>query len=131
LARIGGEEDEKQIELSEIGREIEKSLIYIDEKYENVAITKYVVMPNHIHLIVLLQSKNICEEKANISMQAVIGQFKSFTTKRYNVLNNSEYEVLWQRSFYDRIIRDEKEYLDVWKYIDENPIKWELDEYHI
>lgn len=38
---------------------------------------------------------------------------------------------VWQKSFYDKVVRDEKGYFDVWQYIDENPLKWELDEYNL
>ena len=48
---------------------------------------------------------------------------KSYTTRKYG-------KTLWQRSYYDHIIRDMNDYLAFWQYIDENPAKWELDEYH-
>ena len=122
---------DSQIVLTEIGHEINKSIQYIDENYVNVDVTKYVIMPNHIHMLVLLESLYLCGDHPNIPLQTVIGQFKSFTTKRFNEISGAQHDKLWQRSFYDRIIRDEQEYLDVWKYIDTNPFKWELDEYHI
>ena len=51
-------------------------------------------------------------------MYDVIGKFKSFTNNKYGT-------TLWQRSFHDHIIRDEKDYLKIWNYIDTNPQKWE------
>ena len=120
-----------QIINHDIGIEIENSIAYINEHYKTVNIIKYVIMPNHIHMIVLLQSDGLCEDKADKSLQSVIGQFKSFVTKRFNEIRKSKHETLWQRSFYDRVIRDEQEYLEVWRYIDKNPIKWDLDEYRV
>jgi hypothetical protein len=64
-----------------------------------------------------------------------IRRFKTITTKLYiDGVKEGYYppfdKAIWQKSFYDRILRDEAEYLRAWKYIDENPTKWSLDEYH-
>ena len=103
--------------LTPIGKEIEKSIQYIDENYEGVAIDKYVIMPNHIHLIVILDNSGGC---GNPPLQNIIGHLKSFTSKKFG-------DILWQRSFHDHIIRDEKDYKKIWEYIDTNPLRWELD----
>ena len=66
-------------------------------------------MPNHIHLIVILDNSG---GFGNPPLQDVIGQLKSYTTNKFQ--GN-----LWQRSFHDHIIRDERDYLKIWKYIDE------------
>lgn len=50
----------------------------------------------------------------------VIGQLKSYTTNKFG-------NVLWQRSYHDRIIRGEKDYQKIWKYIDTNVIRWKKD----
>lgn len=130
LSQIINDETIPQIILTEIGHEINKSIQHIDKNYENVNVTKYVIMPNHVHMIVLLQSSNKGDDKNNTPLQNIIWQFKSFTTKRYYDIHETQCDKLWQRSFYDRIIRYEREYLDVWRYIDTNPVKWQLDEYH-
>ena len=103
--------------LTSIGKEIEKSIQYIDENYEGVTIDKYVIMPNHIHLIVILDNSGGC---GNPPLQNIIGYLKSFTTKIYD-------DILWQRSFHDHIIHGEKDYKKIWEYIDTNPLRWELD----
>ncbi len=76
---------------------------------------RYVIMPNHIHLIV----KNA--EGENISSK--IRSFKTLSTKNIG-------RSIWQRSFYDHAIRNEQDYLTRCRYIEENPIKWSLDEYY-
>ena len=109
------------IELSEIGNEIEKTINFINDNYFNVFIEKYVIMPNHIHLILYLGYENLGGH-GNPPLQKIVGQLKSFTTKKYG-------KILWQRSYYDHIIRNENEYAEIWNYIDSNPYKWLEDEY--
>ena len=104
--------------LTQIGKEIEKSIHYINDNYIGVTIDKYVIMPNHIHLIVILDDSGGHGDPP--LLQNVIGRLKSYTANKF--MDN-----LWQRSFHDHIIRDEKDYLKIWKYIDENPLKWEED----
>ena len=110
------------IELSEIGKEIENTINFINENYDNVLIDKYVIMPNHIHMIIFLGYENL-GGRGNPPLQNVVGQLKSFTTKKYG-------KVFWQRSFYEHIIRNKNEYKNIWNYIDNNPYKWFDDEYY-
>lgn len=110
-----------QNKLTPIGIEVEKSIKYINHNYNNVLTDKYIIMPNHIHLIVVLNSK--LGGRGNPPLQNVIGQFKSFTTKQYG-------KQLWQHSYHDHIIRDEKDYLNIWEYINSNALKWQDDKYY-
>ena len=106
-----------QNNLTLIGTEVEKSIQYINENYVGANIEKYVIMPNHIHLIVVLDNTG---GRGNPPLQNIIGQLKSYTTKKFG-------NVLWQRSYHDHIIRGEKDYQKIWEYIDTNVIKWEND----
>ena len=103
--------------LSPIGNEIEKSIQYINDNYIGISINKYVIMPNHIHLIVVLQNS---VGGGTPPLQNVIGQLKSYTTKKFG-------NTLWQRSYHDHIIRGENDYQKIWEYIDTNVIKWKDD----
>ncbi len=106
-------------QLTDIGLKVKDAIEYIDKHYKNISIDNYVVMPNHIHLLVryVLPSGG----RGNPPLQDVIARFKSFTTHQYGKL-------LWQRSFIDHIIRNERDYIEHYTYIENNPIKWELDE---
>jgi len=106
-----------QNNLSPIGKEIENCIKHINNNYDNVVIDKYVIMPNHIHLIVMLDDSG---GHGNPPLQNIIGQLKSFTTNKYK-------KQLWQRSFHDHIIRGGKDYQEIWQYIDTNPVKWTED----
>ena len=59
----------------------------------------------------------------NPPLHKIIGELKSYTTYKFG-------DDLWQRSFHDHIIRNEHDYLKIWEYIDNNPLKWELDCYY-
>lgn len=86
-------------------------------------------MPNHIHCIIQLEKNQ--GRGGTLPLQAIIGRFKSFTTKQYNLLNNTIGIKLWQRNYFEHIIRNEKEYLEICKYIEENPIKYYLNKNNI
>ena len=78
-------------------------------------IEKYVIMPNHIHLIIHKENgKPIASD---------VRSFKGMVTKKLG-------KSIWQEYYYDHVIRDEEDYLIKWNYIDGNPAKWLDDEYH-
>ena len=107
--------------LTTIGQEIEKTIQFINESYTGVTIDKFVIMPNHIHLIVVLDDSG---GRGSPPLQNVIGQLKSYTTNKFGAR-------LWQRSFHDHIIRNEQDYLKIWNYIDTNAGKWEQDCFYV
>jgi putative transposase len=94
------------------------------QSYYNVEIDYYVIMPDHIHLIIIL---DINERKKNYSLFDVIGKFKSFSSKLIRKILQGEEKFEWQKSFYDRIIRNEKELYQIRKYIQENPLRWDIE----
>ena len=96
----------------------------IGEKYETVMLDKYVIMPNHIHMILILKSMESNGRAMRApTISAIINQFKGYVTKQIGFS-------IWQKLFYDHIIRDEAEYKRIWQYIDENPAKWADDCYY-
>ena len=103
----------------------------IETKFTNVSIDKYVVMPNHVHMIIIIR-----EVHEFVSIENIMHWFKTITTNTYirEVKNNhfSPFDKkLWQKSYYDHIIRGEEDYRNVWEYIENNPLKWEMDKYYI
>lgn len=120
-----------KIELTPIGKEIEQIVKYIDNNYNGIKIDKYTIMPNHIHLIIILQSDGReADGNESPSIQNVVGRLKSFSTKKYNEINKTQNMILWQKSYHDHIIRGEEDYQKIWGYIEMNPLKWELDKYY-
>ena len=162
--------------LSETGKIAEDGINRIPEVYR-INLDKYVVMPNHIHLLlsitendgramlaptenviknneqtILVPTENVIKNSKqtifvpteNVSKNSgqamsipagnadigkissisnIIQQYKGYVTKKAGI-------VVWQKSFYDHIVRNRDEYLNIWNYIDTNPLKWTLDEYY-
>ncbi len=106
-----------QNKLTTIGEEVDASVQYINNNYAGVTINKYVIMPNHIHMIVFLNNPG---GGGTPPLQSVVGQLKSYTSKKYK-------GILWQRSFHDHIIRNETVYQKIWEYIDTNVARWKDD----
>ena len=105
--------------LSNYGLICDRYINNINIKYENVIVDKYVIMPNHIHLIIFLHGTMRASSPTK-NIETIIRSFKALVTKEIGYS-------IWQRSFHDHIIRGEKDYQKIWEYIDTNPLKWELD----
>lgn len=114
----------EEVPLSQVGKTVEQAIANIPLKYESVMVDKYVIMPNHVHLILIFQS-DVCGRAMHApTLSTVIGQMKGYVTKTCGFS-------FWQKSFYDEIIRTQKGYEEIWNYIDGNPLKWQDDEYYI
>lgn len=117
----------KKIHLSEIGRIIKIGLQNINNYYPMVYVDKFVIMPNHIHVIIRIETDNLLSVVGNgrtmcaPTLSMIIKNFKEFVTKQIGFS-------VWQKSFYDRVLRNEWEYRNAWEYIENNPINWENDE---
>ena len=110
----------------------EKNIACTEEKF-GIAISPYVIMPNHIHLMISLLGQRATARVAP-TLSQIIGAYKSKVSYDYLQLckkNNTQMGTLWQRSYYDHVIRNEADYLRIWQYIDENPAKWTEDEYYM
>lgn len=116
-------------------REIaEEWLKKIPEKYPDVFLDKHVVMPNHIHLLLRLDQPCTAGGHVGPPLQEIMDWYKTMTTNAYiravkaNVLPPF-HKRIWQRGYYEHIIRNRQDYLEVWQYIDNNPARWAEDEY--
>ena len=108
--------------LNALGEKARQYLREITEHYPHVIVDKSVVMPNHIHAILIL--KNLEQDKVP-DLTRVVGQYKMMVSKWFH--KSYPGEELWQRSFHDHIIRNQAGYEKIWTYIDNNPLKWEED----
>ena len=108
--------------LSETGTVVENEIQKLNTVYENVFVDNYVIMPNHVHMIIRIDKDNRRPQVAP-TVSRIIQQFKGSVTKQVK-------KSIWQKGFYDHILRDEYDYQIKWQYIDDNPIKWAEDELH-
>ena len=109
--------------LSNIGDIVDKAIVNIPHIYESIKVDNHVIMPNHIHMIMTTENNHGRAMRAP-TVSTVINQTKGYITKQVGY-------TIWQKLFHDHIIRDENEYLKIWKYIDENPMKWQEDCYYV
>ena len=114
--------------LWEQGRIADKHINQMNNFYKNLSVDKYVIMPNHIHLIISVVSNEETQQHGtsgtpsptNSVISRFVSTFKRFCNKEFS-------KNIWQRSFHDHIIRDREDYNKISEYIDTNPLKWELD----
>ena len=109
--------------LTKIGLICEKYINNINIKYKNVSVDKYVIMPNHIHIIISLYGTMRASSPTK-NIKNIIRSFKIMVTKEIG-------KSIWQRSYHDHIIRGEKDYQKIWEYIDTNVIRWKKDCFYI
>jgi len=114
---------------------IDKWISETENKFGDIKIDKYVIMPNHIHMIIfLLGEKGESGDHAGSPLPRIIEWFKTMTTNEYirgvkSGIYSPFNKRIWQRGYYEHIIRDKAEYQNKWQYIDENPAKWAEDDY--
>jgi len=116
-----------EMRLSKYGRIIEQELLSITARYPAVRIDKYVIMPNHIHAIISLDS-NTAGASPCPTLSDVVCSFKSLAARKCK--QNGWKTSIFQRSFYDHIIRNQVDYREIWRYINTNPQRWESDEFY-
>jgi len=128
----------EKMRLNELGKVADQYWKEIPIHFQNVELDYYVIMPNHIHGNIIINP--IVEtgyipsnEKrfetpcmASLPLGDIVGKFKAAVTRWANKNRYSNFS--WQSRFYDRIIRNEKELYNIRKYIEQNPLKWEIEE---
>ena len=115
--------DRPEIILSSYGEIVDNQIKEMGKTYSHIFADNYVIMPNHIHMILRIEKgrSGTPAPTANSILSSYVSTLKRFTNKKIG-------ENIWQRSFYDHIIRDDCDYMTKYKYIDENPEKWILKE---
>jgi len=106
------------VELTPLGKCVDETIQIANKG--NVRIDKYVIMPNHIHIIIVLEHTE--DGRGRPSLQTVVSSIKSYVTKWAK-------QPVWQGRFHEHIIRNQASYEKIWNYIDTNPEKWDEDCY--
>ena len=111
------------VQLTRIGKLAETAILAIPDRYPGVFVDHYVIMPNHVHLILRLDAES-GRPMVVPTVGRILQQMKGWVTKQAN-------QPVWQSRYYDHVIRDDYDYLIKYQYIDENPENWLLrkDEY--
>ena len=122
------------LHLTELGQIVKEFIAILPTRFPELAVEQYVIMPNHIHLLLRIDSERALREaplRAGDSrslLAKAIGFLKMNSSKRAH--HYYPEMVLWQRSFHEHVIRNENDYREIWEYIDANPAKWAEDRYY-
>ena len=121
----GGVLDAPYVRLSKCGAMVRDTLLEMDAFYDEITINHYVIMPNHVHFIVSIAAEGgpMWASAPTQALGSLVRSFKTLSTKAVG-------QKLWQRGYYDHVIRNEADYLRIWQYMDENPVRWTEDEYY-
>ncbi|MCI0699389.1 hypothetical protein L0337_46225 [candidate division KSB1 bacterium] len=164
---IFGEIRDGKMHLNEIGKIVEAEWLKTAEIRDNVELDAFVVMPNHVHGIIIItgnagtddvvganDSKNSVDRTVGVdrrppdrgiqsnvgahggaplrrkpqSIGSIVAGFKSTVTKQINIIRNTPGVPVWQRNYYEHIIRNEKAFTRIQRYIIENPAQWQYDQ---
>lgn len=102
--------------LSRIGSVVETAILQIPQHYPVISVDKYCVMPDHIHMILSIHTDENGRQIAAPTVSTVVGHMKRSVSMQIG-------HSIWQKSFLERVIRNDKGYRAVWEYIENNPIK--------
>ncbi len=113
--------------LSVYGDIADKHIKTLSSRYSHIKVDKYVIMPNHIHLILTI---NAGAASSSPTIVDIVRALKSLIVRECRS-NGFTDDSFFQRSFHDHIIRGENDYKKIWEYIDTNVIRWEKDCFYI
>lgn len=109
--------------INECGRIVEQCWFDLEHHYPNLQLDAFVIMPNHIHGIMIIDNSI----KTRHGIFEFVRAFKTFSSRHMNELENTPGKTRWQYRFHDHIIRDEIDYVRIKQYIQDNPLSWEND----
>jgi REP element-mobilizing transposase RayT len=150
-----GEIVDGEMILNDMGKIVKNEWVLTERLRENVHCGKNIVMPNHFHGIIVITGGGTARrartdgmrhtptdgthhaptverfgKPVSNSIPTIIRAFKSAVTREINRFRQTPGEKLWQRNYYEHVIRDEKDHHRLYRYIESNPLKWELDSLH-
>jgi putative transposase len=124
--------------LNDLGKIIKEELMRTTTIRKEIKIDYFTIMPNHLHIIIIIENESNTIVGANgcsplrmqpKSISSFVSGFKSICTKRINELRGTLAFPVWQRNYFEHVIRNDKELSEIRRYIENNPLKWMEDEY--
>jgi REP element-mobilizing transposase RayT len=129
--------------LSALGEIAATSWTWLEDHYPYVSLDVWVVMPNHLHGILVLddtptaalstdtrQHQDTLEQAKRKPLGRLVGAFKTTSTARINRLRNTPGASFWQRNYYEHVVRSDADLARIRKYIVSNPFRWSQDQYY-
>lgn len=128
---VGGE-----MRLNDTGKIVADSWRWLASQYDYVELDEWVVMPNHIHGIIVVNDRRGDSRIAPTRtaptgkrkpIGRLIGAFKTVSTKHINIMRGTPGIPVWQRNYYEHIVRNDESLNRIREYIKNNPLQWKLD----
>ena len=120
-----------RVDHTDCGRAVVDCWRWLAERYSQVQLDEWIVMPNHLHGIVVITEADPGSSGIGPARRKPLGQligaFKTVSTERVNLLRGRAGALLWQRDFYEHIMRNEAELKRIRQYIADNPRQWAMD----
>jgi REP element-mobilizing transposase RayT len=131
-----GKIEDGNVFLNEYGNIVHVQWLWLEKQYEYVKLDEFIIMPNHFHGILIIEDGgfesvvtgrdlSLQPKRKTKPLSGLIGAFKTVSSKMIH--RNGSLDFAWQRSFYDHIIRNERSLDEIREYIQNNPMRWELD----
>lgn len=112
---------QENVSLTDLGIVVKQSIDEIPEHYPAITVDNYVIMPNHIHLLLQINADIDGRPMAAPTISTVVNQMKGIVSKQIG-------DSIWQKGFYDHVVRSDADYRDIWTYIEGNPLNWAKDD---
>jgi putative transposase len=128
-----GEIKDTEMRLNRFGEIVDACWDDLPRHYGRVELDAFVVMPNHVHGIVVLTDVGAGLKPARTpvgpdhGLSEIVRAFKTFSSRRINALRGSSGTPVWQRGFYEHVIRNNADLQRIRQYITDNPLRWALD----
>jgi len=132
-----------EVILNEYRKIAEAEWIRTKEIRKNIELDYFVIMPNHIHGIIIIEPPDVgthCNvslrqeesfgKSTKNSIPTIVKLYKATVTKQINILRQTPAVPVWQRNYYEHIIRNDNDLYKIRQYLHNNPIKWEDDDYY-
>ena len=123
-----------KMQLNDAGKIIRTVWDEIPKYYLGIETDTFQIMPNHMHGIIIINEVGAIHElplqRRNMILPKIIGRLKMNTAKQINIIRKTPGSSVWQRNYYEHIIRSEESLNRMREYIQNNQLKWGLDEYN-
>ena len=110
----------ENVPLTNLGAIVRQSIEDIPKHYPVISVDHYVIMPNHVHLLLQIHSDSDGRSMIAPTISTVVRLMKGAVSKQAGF-------PIWQKGFYDHVIRNDMDYQEIWNYIEGNPGKWTED----
>jgi len=107
----------QDVPLSPMGKIAEQGILQMAAHYENITVDRYCVMPDHIHILLRMESDGNGRMISAPTVSTAVGSMKRWVSRQIG-------RPIWQKSFYDHAIRNQADYDEIWQYIENNPLKY-------